>query len=244
VTTKAGGWIEHLAVAATGDPVKRGQVLAEIYAPDLVAAEEEYLVAARMGGAMAGMPHGDPGALAAASLQRLRALDVPEDEIARLRKTGKAQRRIAVRAPADGVVIDKPAQEGMRIEAGQPLYKTADLTDIWLIAEVQERDLGLIAPGLKADAQFVAFPGRSFAGTVEFIYPSLSGETRTGRVRIVMPNPIRRCAPPCMRVWRSPHRPRPARCWRCRPPPSSTAVCARWCSSIAATAASSRARCA
>jgi Cu(I)/Ag(I) efflux system membrane fusion protein len=189
VTTKVGGWIEHLAVAATGDPVKRGQVLAEIYAPDLVAAEEEYLVAARMGGAITGMAHGDAGALAAASLQRLRALDVPEDEIARLRKSGKAQRRIAVHATADGVVIEKPVQEGMRIEAGQPLYKTADLTNMWLIAEVQERDLGLIAPGLKADAQFVAFPGRAFAGTVEFIYPALSAETRTGRVRIVIPNP-------------------------------------------------------
>jgi membrane fusion protein, copper/silver efflux system len=190
VTTKASGWIEHLTVAATGDPVRRGQVLAEIYAPDLVAAEEEYLVAARLGGAMSGgMAHGDPGALAAASLQRLRTLDVPEDEIARLRKTGKAQRLIAVRAPADGVVIEKPAQEGMHIEAGQALYKTADLSDVWLIAEVQEQDLGLIRPGQSAAAQFVAFPGRGFEGKVDFIYPSLSPETRTARVRIVIPNP-------------------------------------------------------
>jgi Cu(I)/Ag(I) efflux system membrane fusion protein len=190
VTTKASGWIEHLTVAATGDPVRRGQVLAEIYAPDLVAAEEEYLVAARMGGAMSvGMAHGDPGALTAASLQRLRALDVPEDEIARLRKTGKAQRLIAVRAPADGVVIEKPVQEGMRIEAGQPLYKTAGLSDVWLIAEVQERDLGTVQPGQTATAQFVAFPGQHFEGKVEFIYPSLSPETRTARVRIVIPNP-------------------------------------------------------
>jgi Cu(I)/Ag(I) efflux system membrane fusion protein len=186
VTTKVGGWIEHLTVAATGDPVKRGQMLAEIYAPDLVAAEEEYLIAARMGG---GMAHGDPGALAAASLQRLRALDVPEDEIARLRKTGKTQRRIAVRAPADGVVIEKAAQEGMRIEAGQPLYKTADLSNLWLVAEVQEQDLSLVHPGQSAEAQLTAFPGRSFDGTVEFIYPSLSPETRTARVRIVIPNP-------------------------------------------------------
>ena len=174
--------------------MRRGQVLAEIYAPDLVAAEEEYLVAAQLGGAMArsmsgDMTHGDPGALTAASLQRLRALDVPEDEIARLRKTGKAQRRIAVRAPADGVVIEKPVQEGMRIEAGQPLYKTADLSDVWLIAEVQEQDIGLIRSGQSAGVQFVAFPGRSFEGKVEFIYPSLSAETRTARVRIVIPNP-------------------------------------------------------
>ncbi|GGF42788.1 cation efflux system protein [Aliidongia dinghuensis] len=178
VTTKVPGWIEHLAVAATGDPVRRGQVLAEIYAPDLVASENEYLIAARMG-----------GAIGAASDERLRALDVPADEIARLRKTGKAVRRIAVMAPADGVVIDKPIQEGMKVEAGEALYKTADLSSLWLIAEVQERDLGMIRPGERAQASFVAFPGRSFEGTVDFVYPSLSAETRTARVRIVLPNP-------------------------------------------------------
>jgi Barrel-sandwich domain of CusB or HlyD membrane-fusion len=158
-------------------------------------AEEEYLVAARMGGTMSGgsmagtMAHGDPGALITASMQRLRALDVPAEEIARLRKSGKAQRRIAVRAPADGVVIEKPVQEGMHIEAGQPLYKTGDLSDVWLIAEVQEQDLGMVQPGQSALAQFVAFPGKRFEGKVEFIYPSLSSETRTARVRIVIPNP-------------------------------------------------------
>jgi Cu(I)/Ag(I) efflux system membrane fusion protein len=127
--------------------------------------------------------------LTAASLQRLRALDVPDDEIARLRKTGKVSRRIAVEAPADGVVIEKLVQEGMRIEPGQALYKTADLRDVWLIADVQEQDLGLIRAGQKAEARFIAFPGKSFEGTVEFIYPSLSPETRTARVRIVIPNP-------------------------------------------------------
>jgi len=178
VTTKVPGWIEHLAVAATGDPVKRGQVLAEIYAPDLVASEEEYLVASRMG-----------GAIGAASDQRLRALDIPEEEIARLRRTGRSTRRIAVMASADGVVIDKPVQEGMRVDAGEALYKTADLSSIWLIAQAQEQDLGAIQPGERARASFVAFPGRSFEGKVEFVYPSLSAETRTARVRIVLPNP-------------------------------------------------------
>jgi Cu(I)/Ag(I) efflux system membrane fusion protein len=178
VTTKVPGWIEHLAVAATGDPVRRGQVLAEIYAPDLVASEEEYLVASRMG-----------GAIGAASVQRLRALDIPDDEIARLKRTGRSARRIAVVAPADGVVIDKPVQEGMRVDAGEALYKTADLSSMWLIAQVQEQDLGTIRPGEVARASFVAFPGRSFEGKVEFVYPSLSAETRTASVRIVLPNP-------------------------------------------------------
>ncbi len=178
VTTKVPGWIEHLTVAATGDVVRRGQVLAEIYAPDLVASEEEYLIASRMG-----------GAIGAASDQRLRALDIPEDEIARLRKTGRSARRIAVVAPANGVVIDKPVQEGMRVDAGEALYKTADLSAIWLIAQVQEQDLGAIQPGERARASFVAFPGRTFEGKVDFIYPTLSTETRTARVRIVLPNP-------------------------------------------------------
>jgi Cu(I)/Ag(I) efflux system membrane fusion protein len=178
VTTKVPGWIEHLAVAATGDPVKRGEVLAEIYAPDLVASEEEYLIAARMG-----------GAVSAASAQRLRALDIPDEEIARLRRTGRSAQRIGVVAQDDGVVIDKPVQQGMRVDAGEALYRTADLSDMWLIAQVQEQDLGTIQPGQLARATFVAFPGRTFEGKVDFIYPSLSAETRTARVRIVLPNP-------------------------------------------------------
>jgi Cu(I)/Ag(I) efflux system membrane fusion protein len=178
VTTKVSGWIEHLTVAATGDPVRRGEVLAEIYSPDLVASEEEYLVAAGMG-----------GNIAQASMQRLRALDVPEEEIGRLRRTGRSVRRIAIKAPADGVVIEKPVQQGMRIDAGEALYRTADLSSVWLIAQVQEQEIGAIVPGQRAQASFVAFPGRTFDGTVEFIYPSLSVDTRTARVRIVIANP-------------------------------------------------------
>ncbi len=178
VTTRVPGWIEHLAVAATGDTVKRGQVLAEIYAPDMVASEEEYLIATRMG-----------GAIGAASLQRLRALNIPDDEIARLRRSGRSARRIPIVAQVDGVVIDKPVQEGMRVDAGEALYRTSELSSLWLIAQVQEQDLGAIVPGQAARASFVAFPGRSFEGPVEFVYPSLAADTRTARVRIVLPNP-------------------------------------------------------
>jgi membrane fusion protein, copper/silver efflux system len=114
---------------------------------------------------------------------------VPADEIARLRRTGRVAQRIPVLAPADGVVTEKMVVEGTRVGPDQPLYKTASLSPVWLIAEVQEQDLGAIRPGEMARASFVAFPGRAFEGTVEFLYPSLSAETRTGRVRIVMPNP-------------------------------------------------------
>lgn len=190
VTTKVEGWIEKLEVAATGEPVRRGQTLAWLYAPDIVASEQEYLVAAGLPAAThGGTAHGDPRSLLEAAVQRLRALDVPEEEITRLRRTGQAARRIAVRAPADGVVIEKQAVEGIRAGAGEPLYRTAGLSTVWLIAEVQERDLDSIRAGAKATATFVAFPGRNFEGTVDFVYPVLIRETRTARVRIVVPNP-------------------------------------------------------
>ena len=176
VSTRVGGWVERLEVGATGDPVRRGQVMAEIYSPDLVASEEEFLIASRM------------GVMATAAAQRLRAQGIPDDEIARLRRTGKSSQRIPVLAPADGVVTEKMVVQGTRVGPDQPLYRTASLSPVWLIAEVQEQDLGSVRPGQQAKAALVAFPGRSFGGTVEFVYPSLSAETRTGRVRVVVPN--------------------------------------------------------
>jgi Cu(I)/Ag(I) efflux system membrane fusion protein len=119
----------------------------------------------------------------------LRALDVPADEIARLRRTGQAARRIPIRAPVAAVVTEKPVVAGMRVGPGEPLYKLADLATIWLIAEVQEGDLGVIRPGQKARVSMVAFPGRAFEGTVDFVYPTLAPETRTAKVRILLPNP-------------------------------------------------------
>ena len=189
VTTKVGGWIEKLHVAATGEQVRAGQPLAEIYAPDLVTAERDYLVVAQMGAMAQGdMAHGDPALVTSAALSRLRALDVPASEIARLRRTGKVARDIAVLAPASGIVTEKNAVLGMHIDAGMPLYKTADLSTVWLIAQVQEQDIGDVHPGEPAHASFVAFPGRIFDGTVDFIYPTLSMDTRTARVRVAMPN--------------------------------------------------------
>ena len=177
VSTRVGGWVERLEVGATGDAVRRGQVMADLYSPDLVAAEQEFLVASGMGGAMA-----------AASVQRLRALGVPDGEVARLRRTSKPAQRIPVLAPADGVVTEKMVVQGTRVGPDQPLFRTAALSPLWVIAEVQEGDLGNVRPGQQARAGFVAFPGRGFDGTVDFIYPSLTAETRTARVRIVMPN--------------------------------------------------------
>ncbi|MEE3624160.1 efflux RND transporter periplasmic adaptor subunit [Nitrospirillum sp. BR 11752] len=189
VTTRAEGWVETLTVAATGDAVHRGQVMARLYSPDLLTAEKEYLLARSLASDRhADMGHGQPADLVAAALSRLRALDVPAEEIARLQRGGDAARQIPVIAPADGVVIDKPVVVGMRVAAGEPLYRLADLSNVWLVAEVAEREVGLVRPGQAAHATLAAYPGRRFDGVVDFIYPTLSRETRTARVRIILPN--------------------------------------------------------
>ncbi len=189
VTTKVSGWIETLKVSAVGDPVRRGETLLELYSPDLVTAEQEYLVAKRLSPDVhAVSAHVSAGALLDAALARLRALGISENEINRLQRTGEASRLIPIVAPADGVVIEKQAIAGMRVESNMALYKTADLSTVWLLAEVPEQTLGLVRPGQPAHASFVAFPGRRFEGKVDFIYPVLSPETRTGKVRIVIPN--------------------------------------------------------
>jgi Cu(I)/Ag(I) efflux system membrane fusion protein len=189
VTTKVSGWVEKLDVAATGETVHAGQPLLELYAPDIVAAEQEYLVVAATGTEAHGdMVHGDSSLLVDAALRRLRALDVSDGEIQRLQRSGNATRRIAVLAPANGIVTEKDAVLGMHVDPGTPLYKTADLSTVWLIAQVQEQDLAQIKPGQTAHATFVAFPGGVFNGIVDFVYPTLMADTRTAKVRIVVPN--------------------------------------------------------
>lgn len=190
VTTKVAGWIERLNVAATGQAVRRGQALFELYSPDLNAAEQEFLIATQLGsGDHSENAHAAHQAIIDAALQRLRALDVPEDEIVRLRRTAEVSRRITVPAPGDGIVLEKQAVEGMHIEPGMPLYKIGDLSMVWLIAEVQEQDLGSLPIGAPVHAFFVSYPGRVFNGKIDFIYPTMAAETRTGRVRIVLANP-------------------------------------------------------
>lgn len=178
VAPKVTGWIEVLKADTTGVTVKRGDVLMEVYSPELTAAEQE-LVAARKTRAD----------LADATLYRLRNLDVPEDEIDRLIKTGQALRTMPYRAPADGVILEKTAVRGMRFSAGDTLFRIADLSHVWVIAEVFEQDLGSIKPGQTARVSVNALPGRAFAGTVSFVYPTVTADSRTVKVRVEMDNP-------------------------------------------------------
>jgi Cu(I)/Ag(I) efflux system membrane fusion protein len=192
ITTKVEGYIEKLLVNTTGQTVRRGQPVMEVYSPALVQAQQEYLVATENLKEVAGMAtevRATAQRLVDGAIQRLRYLDVSPQEIERLKREGVATRRIIVRAPANGIVIEKPAIEGMRFMPGEMLLKTVDLSTVWLIAEVFEQDLGLVREGESARITVNAFPGEAFTGTVEFIYPTLSRDTRTARVRVVVPNP-------------------------------------------------------
>ncbi|TPG57428.1 efflux RND transporter periplasmic adaptor subunit [Roseomonas nepalensis] len=172
------GWIQKLLVNETGQPVRRGQPLFEVYSPDLAVAEQEYVVTRRM-----------DGGIANAALSRLRNFDLPEEEIARLRRTGTVSRALTLTSPMDGVVMEKAALQGMRFAPGETLYRIADLSTVWLLADVFEQDLGIVGPGQEASIALTSYPDRRFTGLVTFVYPTVNATTRTARVRVEIPNP-------------------------------------------------------
>jgi Cu(I)/Ag(I) efflux system membrane fusion protein len=191
VSPRFEGWIERLLATATGDPIKRGDPLMEVYAPELVQAQQEYLLALSTRPAPGA---GDAAALAAAerlansALRRLRNLDIGEKDIAALRKSGAVRRQLTVRSPASGIVLEKKAVQGMRFMPGEMLFQIADLSTIWVMAEVFEQDVAAIRVGQPAAIAAVAYPNRPFPGKVAYIYPTVSAETRTVRVRVEIPN--------------------------------------------------------
>jgi Cu(I)/Ag(I) efflux system membrane fusion protein len=119
----------------------------------------------------------------------LRQYGLPDSAIAEIRRTGRPTREITIVAPRSGIILEKQAIEGMRINAGDPMFKIADLSSVWVLTDLPEQDLGSVRTGQTALLSFVAFPGRTFSGKVDFIYPMLNAGTRTAKARIVMPNP-------------------------------------------------------
>ncbi len=189
VTTKIEGWIEKLLVNATGEPVRRGQALMRVYSPALVQAQQEYVLALQAAQAAAQGGDGLGQRLAEGAERRLRNLDFPADQLERLRRDGEARRLVTLRAPASGVVLEKMAVEGMRFLPGEPLYRLADLSTVWVVAEVPEQDLPSVAVGQKAAVTLKARPDRTLEGQVAFVYPTITPATRTGKVRIELANP-------------------------------------------------------
>jgi RND family efflux transporter MFP subunit len=192
VAPKFEGWIERLHVATTGQPVGRGQPLMEVYSPDLVTAQQEYVIAAQSTEAVKEAGPEMQAAmrqLKAAALARLRNWDISDRELERLEREGTMRRTVTFYSPVSGVVIEKPALKGMRFMPGEALYQISDLSSLWVLADVFEQDLGLVRPGQAASISVNAYPGRSFKGKVAYFYPTVTPDTRTGKVRIELANP-------------------------------------------------------
>ncbi len=192
VTPRFEGWIEKLHVNTTGQAVARGQPLMEVYSPELIVAQDEYLIALRAiedTRASSTEAQAVMQRLADGVLRRLRNWGISDTELETLRQEGKARQLLTYRSPAGGVVLQKPSVQGMRFMPGEALYEIADLSSVWLVAEVFERDLGLVKVGQEAKLRILAYPDKLFAGKVVFISPTLEADTRTGRVRIELANP-------------------------------------------------------
>ena len=168
------GWIEKLYVKAAGDPVAKGEPIYELYAPTLVNAQEELLLA---------LKRNNP-TLIQAAIERLAALQVPETEIARIRKTGRVSQTITVSAQQTGVVDNLMVREGMFVKPGMSLMAIAQLEHIWVIGEVFERQASLVQVGDSVRMSLDYLPGREWLGQVDYVYPSLNTTTRTAQVRV------------------------------------------------------------
>ena len=192
VAPKFEGWVEKLHVNATGQPVARGDALFEAYSPELVSAQREYAIAARGVDMLKEAPDEAGLAmrqLAESSLMRLRNWDVPDDQVQALARGGELRRTLTFRSPVGGIVMEKKALQGMRFMPGEALYQIADLSALWVIADVFEQDLALVRHGQAAQITINAYPERRFQGRVTYVYPSLTVETRTVPVRIELANP-------------------------------------------------------
>jgi Cu(I)/Ag(I) efflux system membrane fusion protein len=199
VAPKFSGFVERLYVDFTGKQVRAGQPLLEIYSPDLVAAQEELLLAGRLQRTMGessvpGVSGGSPN-LVEAARRRLRLWDISEGQINQILRTGRVQRTLTLHSPVSGVVVEKQVLRGQAVQSGQTLYTIADLSEVWVEAELREADAGSVSEGSAATVELAAFPGRPIPGRVEYVYPTLQSESRTLKARISIPNPGGRLKP-------------------------------------------------
>jgi Cu(I)/Ag(I) efflux system membrane fusion protein len=177
-------------VAAAGDPVEKGQVLFNVYSPELYAAQEEYLQALRsQARARASEAPERADYLVRAARNRLRLWDVAPRDLAELERRGEPLEELPIRAPVSGFALQKNVVEGSAFEAGERLYRIAPLSRVWVEAEVYEFELASVAKGRNASVTLPALPGRSFEAEVAYVYPTLDPGTRTARVRLELPNP-------------------------------------------------------
>lgn len=190
VTVKYRGWIGELMVDELGQKVTRGETLFTLYSPELYTTERELLTALASQRAAHGTsaPH-RADYLVSAARERLRLWDLTEQQIDHLAETGEAVRYLPITSPVSGYVIEKSVVAGASVTAGTRLYRIAGLGDVWVEAELDKSELPLVSVGQPVTVSLSYLPGKLFRGRVSYVYPYLDGSTRTGKVRIELPNP-------------------------------------------------------
>jgi Cu(I)/Ag(I) efflux system membrane fusion protein len=199
VTAWVAGRIDKLHVNTVGSYVSKGRPVAEVYSPDLVSAQQEYLLALKSRDQFKNSPiqsisQGGEG-LVASARQRLKLMGVKDDQIAALVKAGEPNIKLPVYTPLSGIVIEKIVQQGQYVNVGDTLFNIADLSTVWVEVEVYENEFPNIKIGQMVDLVSQSYPGKTFRGRVAFIYPFLDPKTRTVKVRVEIPNPGLRLKP-------------------------------------------------
>lgn len=182
VNARVSGWIERLHANETGRHVEAGEALFDLYAPDLITAQEELILAA----GLSDVP--GAGSMVEAARRRLALWGISDSLITEIERGGEARRTLTIFSPFKGHILEKRVIEGQHIEAGEPLYRIADLSNVWIEPEIFEQDIDLLATGQSAEIVLEAMPGRRYRGRVTFIYPTLDPDTRTLRVRVEVSN--------------------------------------------------------
>ena len=189
VNVKFNGWIETLYVDFLGERVEKGQPLFDIYSPDLLTAQQEYLIALQQQKGLKRSARRGDNRLLDASRTRLAYWDLTDEQIAHLEAAGEIQKTITIFSPASGVVVVKNALKGHYVKAGEHQYEIADLSTVWVDVDIYEYELPWIHKGMSAEMDLAYTPGKRYSGEVLFIYPYLDPKTRTARLRLSFPNP-------------------------------------------------------
>jgi membrane fusion protein, copper/silver efflux system len=203
INTKVEGWIEKLHVDYTGRYVKKGEPLVEIYSPELLATQQEFLSVLKWtkpgdkkkDDTLGLMLSKDADAALDAARQRLRFWDISDAQINKIEQTGKPIRTLTLYSPVSGFVTQKMAVLGMKVMPGEKLFDIADLSTLWIVADIYEYELPFVKVGQQAKITLSYFPGKELSSKIDYIYPTLSADTRTAKIRLTLPNPGGRLKP-------------------------------------------------
>jgi Cu(I)/Ag(I) efflux system membrane fusion protein len=188
VQLRVAGWVKDVQVNRTGEVVTAGQPMLSIYSPELYQTEQEYLITMGAGASEPSKPSHEAGAHQSARA-RLKLLGVPDEELARLDREHTPSSQIALRSPVTGTVLERNVVEGQYVGADTPLMTVADLSRVWVLVDLYEMDLGRVKLGDRARFTADGLPGRTFEADIDFIYPTVSSETRTLKARLSLANP-------------------------------------------------------